>query len=60
MKERSMAESDKNLRPRPATRPEHSEAYWRTAKYVILGLAFLMGIAILLAVIVLFQIVPWS
>lgn len=47
-------------RPPPPTRPEHSEAYWQTAKYVIIGLAALMVIALALAVIVLLGIVPWS
>lgn len=55
-----MAETNPTSRPRPPTRPEHSEAYWQTAKYVIVGLAVLMVVALILAVVVLFQIVPWT
>ena len=49
-----------NARPRPATRPEHSEAYWQTMKYVIIGLAALMILVLILAVIVVLRIIPWS
>jgi hypothetical protein len=38
-------------KPNPPTRPEHSEAYWRIAKYVIIALTVLMGVALALAVI---------
>jgi hypothetical protein len=56
-----MSPSDKqDARPRPATRPEHSEAYWQTMKYVIIGLGALMVVAIALAVVVVLRIVPWS
>ena len=44
---------------RPATRPEHSEAYWQTAKYLILGLGALMVLALVLAVVVALRIIPW-
>lgn len=47
------------LRPRPATRPEHSEAYWQTAKYLILGLGILMVLALVLAVVVALRLIPW-
>ncbi len=46
-------------RPPPPTRPEHSEAYWQTAKYVILGLAVLMVVALILAIVVLLGVIPW-
>ncbi len=45
---------------RPPTRPEHSEAYWQTMKYAIIGLAILMVLALVLAVIVLVGVIPWS
>jgi hypothetical protein len=45
---------------RPPTRPEHSEAYWQTIKYVIIGLAALMIVAVILAIIVLLQVIPWN
>ncbi len=47
-------------RPRPVTRPEHSEAYWQTAKYIIIGLTVLMVGAIVLAIFVALRIIPWS
>jgi hypothetical protein len=49
-----------DARPRPATRPEHSEAYWQAMKYVIIGLGALMVLALALAVIVILRIIPWS
>ncbi len=49
-----------NRRPTPATHPEHSEAYWQTAKYLIIALAVLMVLAVVLAVIVALRVVPWS
>jgi hypothetical protein len=55
-----MPENTSGERPRPATRPEHSEAYWQTMKYVIIGLAVLMVIAIVFAVIVVLRVIPWS
>ncbi len=45
---------------RPATRPEHSEVYWRTAKYLILGLVALLVIVLVLAVVILLRVAPWS
>ncbi len=45
--------------PRPATRPEHSEAYWQSMKYLILGLGGLMIIALGLAIIIIFRVIPW-
>ncbi len=56
-----MAENEKQTaQPRPATRPEHSEAYWQAMKYLIIGLGALMILAVALAVIVVLRIIPWS
>ncbi len=44
----------------PPTRPEHSEAYWRTTKWIILALTALMFITIARAVAVVFRVVAWS
>ncbi len=58
MSENEMKDARKTIRP--TTRPEHSEAYWQTMKYVILGLGVLMVIALILAVVVILRIIPWS
>jgi len=42
------------------TRPEHSEAYWQTMKYVIIALTGLMIVALILALIVVLRLIPWS
>ncbi len=55
-----MTQETPNARPRPPTRPEHSEAYWQVMRYVIIGLVVLMTIALVLAVIVLLRVIPWS
>ncbi len=55
-----MRERIADRRSRPPTRPGHSEAYWQTMKYAIIGLAILMVVALVLAVIVLLGVVPWS
>lgn len=55
-----MRERIADRRPRTPTRPEHSDAYWQTMKYAIIGLAILMVVALVLAVIVLLGMIPWT
>lgn len=45
--------------PKP-TRPEHSEVYWQTTKYVIIALTGLMIVALILALVVVLRLVPWN
>ncbi len=58
MSENEMKDARKTISP--PTRPEHSEAYWQTMKYVIIGLGMLMVIALILAVVVVLRIIPWN